>query len=74
MLEQDLEGQLVWLRVQLVGEKFCGWSVDCAHRMKDLRTLSALEVRTVVPSGDLDESASDLIWACVNTHHWALLK
>lgn len=39
VLEQDLEGRLVW-------------------RMKDLRILSALEVRTVVPSGD----------------HWALLK
>lgn len=64
VLEQDLEGRLVWLRVQLVGEKFCGWSVDCAHRMKDLRILSALEVRTVVPSGDLDELASGLTWAC----------
>lgn len=37
--------------------------------MNDLRILSALEVRIVVPSADLDESASSVISACVNTHH-----
>lgn len=42
--------------------------------MNDLRVLPALDVRRVVPSGDLDESASSLISAFVNTHHWALLK
>lgn len=52
VLEQVLGGQLVWLRVRLVGDRLAD---GCAHRMNDLRVSSALEVRIVVPSGDLDE-------------------
>ncbi len=46
--------QLAWLRVLSVSVSDLGKASRRAHRTKDLRTLSAEEVRIVVPSGDLE--------------------